>query len=106
MSRPVTGSPEPNFARCSEQMRPYSAHVVMRTIQDRSRGSERQAEWSPLAQRSPSAHAAVLAARNADLRHLPKVEHFVNLIVGEHVLALHEIANQHTFLHRLLAQLG
>ena len=47
----------------------------------------------------PRRNAAVLPAGNTNLGHLPEIEHFVDFIVWNHVLALHEVANQYVLLH-------
>ena len=53
----------------------------------------------------PARDGTVRTTRNTDFGHLPQIEHFVDLIVGQHVLALDEIANEDVLLDRLLAQL-
>src|SRR5688500_5103756 len=45
-------------------------------------------------------------ARNADFRHLPHVEHFIDLGVRQNLLPLHQLPDEHVFLYRLLAELG
>src|SRR4051812_29361914 len=91
-------------ARWSAQISPYSAHVVMRTPESYTTC---QTSVSPASIGKGSAARAdvVRASRYADLRHLAKIEDVVDLAIGQHVLALHEIADQHAFLHGLFADL-
>src|SRR5437764_165779 len=45
------------------------------------------------------------AARNTDLRHFPKVEHFVDFFRRQNLFALYEISNKDILLDGLLADL-
>src|SRR3982750_2402217 len=91
-------------ARWSAQISPYSAHVVMRTPESYT---TRQTSVSPAIIGKGSAAGAdvVRPARYSDLRHLAQIEDVVDLAVRQHMLALHEVADQHAFLHGLLADL-
>src|SRR3954469_17035353 len=82
-------------------MTPYSARVVMRTV-----GRYASAHEVTRSTSSTGGDGAMRSAWNADLGHLPKIQHFVDLFVGEHVLLLHEVTYENVLLHRFLAQLG
>src|SRR5262245_24608680 len=80
-------------------MSPYSACVVMRMM------------LLNLARRTAPGESAagdhpVRASRDADLRHLAKVEHVIDLVGGKELVTLDELAHEHALLHRLLADLG
>jgi len=93
MSRPVIGPSDARRARWRAQMTPYSARVVMRTI---GRYASTQEVTRPAI--SACRDGTVRTARNADLRHFPKIQHFIDLIVGENMFTLHEIANENVLL--------
>src|SRR4051812_19375790 len=82
-------------------MTPYSARVVMRTV-----GRYASAHEVTRSTSSTGGDGAMCSAWNANLGHLPKIQHFVDLFVGQHMLLFDEITDENILLHRLLAQLG
>src|ERR1043166_4637036 len=90
-------------------MTPYSARVVIRTTaryREDGRMGGRQRNSCPPALLPSSARHSVLPTRHPDLRHLSQIEHVVNLVGREDLVAFHEVANEHALLHRLLADFG
>src|SRR5687767_15673489 len=98
-------------------MTPYSAHVVMRMnlrygevseTTSRSETSDLGHRRSVTGHRRPrpdvlssgsSGAPTIFPTGNSDLRHLPQVQHLVDLILGQNLLPLHEIANENVLLH-------
>src|SRR5205085_4317392 len=49
---------------------------------------------------------AMRSTGHADLGHFLEIEHFVDLVFGNDLVALDHVANENALLHRLLADLG
>src|SRR5215469_8161299 len=106
MSRPVIGPSEARFARCSAQITPYSARVVMRTVglyapfRELTRLGCSRSLSSVSCERLislTSCDCTMGTPRNADLGHLAQIQDLVDLILRQHPFLLDEITDENVF---------